>query len=355
MWNFFETINKRDDFDRYLNDRYGSWPEFIRPYLATFSIIRDFDIVHIPVSGGFLGATPARFFECQLYHMAGMKVVVLPFGGDAYCYHKIKNAAWQHGLLCSYPAFAADPNVIEERLRYWEKHADAIIPGSMGGDGFSRWDVLTPSPLVIDTKQWKAKGKYSNADGKNEEVTICHAPNHRGCKGTEFVIHAVDQLRAEGLKVKLLLLEELPNEQVLACFHDEADIIVEQILFAGYAMTAMEGMATGLPVMGNVRHGDYAETLRWFSFLAECPVVAVTPDTLKAKLRELIISPKLRQELGQAGRRYVEKYHSFESARNLFGAVYKRIWYGEQVDLINLFHPLMDEMSGRTAQNKEAV
>ena len=355
MWRYFDDINKESDFDCYVYKKNKLLPNFIWPYLAPFKIIKDYDILHIPVSGGILGDMPIRFFEGWLYRISGIKVIVLPYGGDAYCYSKIKNPAWQHGLICSYPAPAAAEREILKKLRYWEENADVVIPGVMGGDGFARWDVLVPSQLVVDTREWKAKEKYNDADGANGVVRICHAPNHRGCKGTEYVMKAVEQLRDSGLQVELLLLEKMQNVRVRKIFHDQCDILIEQLLVDGYAMTAIEGMATGLPVLGNVGSGDFSDMLRWFSFLGECPIVRVNPDTLEKTLRRLVTKPDLRRKLGQAGRVYAEKYHSYKTAQYLFGAVYDRIWFGKDIDLINLFHPLLGEYAHRSPKGEHPL
>ena len=57
--------------------------------------------------------------------------------------------------------------------------------------------------------------------------------------------------------------------------------------------------------------------------------------------------PALREALGRAGRQYAEKYHSYEVAQYLFGAIYRKILDGETVDLMNLFHPLSSPFNRR--------
>jgi hypothetical protein len=109
-------------------------------------------------------------------------------------------------------------------------------------------------------------------------------------------------------------------------------------------MSAIEGMASGLPVMANLEHEAYTRLFRRYSYLNECPILSTTPETLKENLRVLVTDPALREELGRAGRRYVKKYHSEETARYMFGAIYEKVWFGkEDVDLMNLFHPLKSE------------
>lgn len=38
-------------------------------------------------------------------------------------------------------------------------------------------------------------------------IVVGHMPNHRGVKGTEFLIDAIERLKSEGVKVELLLIE----------------------------------------------------------------------------------------------------------------------------------------------------
>jgi hypothetical protein len=79
---------------------------------------------------------------------------------------------------------------------------------------------------------------------------------------------------------------------------------------------------------------------RTYSYLNECPIVSAGPENITDVLRSLVVNPELRRELGLAGRAYVEKYHSYSFGQFLFGEMYKKIWNGENIDLLNTFHPL---------------
>jgi glycosyltransferase involved in cell wall biosynthesis len=46
----------------------------------------------------------------------------------------------------------------------------------------------------------------------------------------------------------------------------------------------------------------------------------------------LIEHPELRKELGLAGRRYIEKYHSLEAMGRILDKIYRKVWFGETVD-----------------------
>jgi glycosyltransferase involved in cell wall biosynthesis len=171
-------------------------------------------------------------------------------------------------------------------------------------------------------------------------VTVLHTPNHRGFKGTEFLLRSISDLRAEGLQVELILLERQPNSEVRLAM-GRADILAEQFIASIYALSGIEGMASGLPVLVNLESEPHTRVFRRYAFLDECPALSTTPETLTDNLRRLVTDPSLRETLGRAGRAYAEKYHSYRTAQYMFGSIYRRILDGEDVDLMRLFHPLL--------------
>ena len=366
MFSYYSSINKRDDFDLYVLEIIR-WPlldklsllgklfeqfrrslQLTTPYISFVYALANFDIFHHPYSGGFLGLTSLWRLEAFFLKLAKKKVVVLTYGADYHMYSRIVDTSLRHGLLLSYPVAAREEDRIRARVSYWTKHADAVIPGFQI-DGLGRWDVLPFSHVTTDTAQWRLKDSYSGHDGTNSTVKVIHTPNHRGVKGTEFLLKAVEELREEGLKVELILVERMPNEEVRRLMAEEADILAEQFIATGYGMNGIEGMASGLPVLANLEHEAYTRVFRRYSYLNECPILSTTPETIKENLRVLVTNPELREELGRSGRRYAEKYHSEETASYMFGAVYEKIWFGKDIDLMNLFHPLKSEYNHHRA------
>jgi glycosyltransferase involved in cell wall biosynthesis len=330
------------DFDRYIPDLVpawlGRWRQVIAPYAGFLYVIKNASVVHIPFTGGPLGRTRFWRFEAPLLRRADIKTVVIPYGGDYFLYSRIIDPVVRNGLLISYPAAGRAEQSITKHVHYWCREADVVIAGSHV-DGLSRWDVPVGSCLGIDTASWPAKTTYSDAEGRSRTVRVMHAPNHRGVKGTEFLLAAVDTLRAEGLDIDLVLLEGRPNEEVRRLMR-EVDVLADQFILTGYGLAAVEGMASGLPVMCNLQD-DYAMRLyRLYAFFGECPIVSASPEMIVDRLRQLVTRPDLRRQLGEAGRRYVERFHSEETTQYLFGSIYRRLLDGEDVDLINLFHPL---------------
>jgi hypothetical protein len=344
---FYEVINQRNDWDRILDEQYCCVPRFVKKYIAFCHSLFLYDVFFISFDGVFIGATPVRYFQAKLLKIAGKKIVVLPYGGDSFVYRNIRSTSTVHGLLMSYPLASRNQDSISRVVQYWTMHADAVIPGQLGPDGFGRWDALLPSILFVDLDLLKMSEKTSMADGLSEEVVIVHTPNHRGFKGTEFLVESVEKLKNEGLKVRLILLEGKQNCDVLGVLQTEADILVEQLIITGVALSGLEGMASGLPTISNLDDDAYTLPWRRWSYFSECPIVSANPENLVSVLRELVVRPGLRHELGKAGRAYAEKYHGVDSAQYLFTNVIDYL-YGRKESLINLYHPLLGEYPNRS-------
>ncbi len=340
----YYLINKKEDFDLYFDDLLPKFlflgmrkiKKLLKPLFVWNFILKNAKVIHLSFDGIIYGNLPLLWIlEPILLKLANVKSVLIPYGSDAYMYSQIPDPSIRHALLSAYPQYAKSEEFIRKRLFRWIKNADIVIAGLMM-DGIGRWDICTPNPFAIDLEQWRPKSKYSNNNGKNGPVKIIHTPNHR-TKGTEFLLEAVKELEGEGLNIELILLEKISNDIVRERMED-ADILAEQFIL-GYALSAIEGMAKGLPVLSNLDVEFYTRIFRRYSFLNECPILSTTPETLKNNLRMLVRNPDIRKELGIAGRKYVEKYHSYETAKYMFESIYKK-FNGEDIDLINLFHPL---------------
>ena len=212
--------------------------------------------------------------------------------------------------------------------------------------------MLIASVLFLDLDAWRASNRKTLSNGMGKEpVVIVHAPNHKGFKGTEFVVDAVRSLKNEGLNVELRLLEGVQNTEVRRILFEEADILVEQLIYTGHGLNGLEGMASGLPTVSNLEDEGYVLPFRRWSYFNECPLVSATPENLTEVLRKLVERPELRRKLGEAGRAYVEKYHGLDSAQYLFSNVLDYL-SGDKDSIMNLYHPLLGEYPNRSTKIK---
>lgn len=336
------SINKREQFDLVIQEMFGKIPLRFKYYVGFIYSLFRYDVFFISFRGFFLWKTLLHHSEPLLLKISGKEIVMLPFGGDSYVYRRLRAPNLIHVLNQSLPGAARRQSEIAKRVDRWCNYADFVIPGWMGPDGFGRWDVLIPSSLCVDTNNWKTTQRENMADGRDGLVKVTHSPNFRGFKGTEFVISAIEELKKEGLKVELVLLEKLQNEEVKKVLRESSDIHFEQIIFTGFGLNAIEGMATGLPVISNLDDESFTRPFRRWSYLNECPLVSSTPERLVEDLRKLVTRPELRKELGKCGRLYTKKYHSYQASQFLFGQVIEYL-EGKRDSLMAMYHPLDSE------------
>ncbi len=350
MWTYY-SINKKEDFDFYIRELFPGYEKrfiHIIKYLQAIRFIaKNFDIIHTPFNGIISSDFKYMKQEVHMLKKAGCKFVNIPYGGDYMQYSRLQNTTLRHGILMSYPDSAKIEAEIRKKVEFWQIESDCLMSGFQV-DGIGRWDVLPFCYYVVNVDEWRFKQKYSAANGVNASVKIVHAPNHKGFKGTEFIFQAIQELKAEGLKIEFLFLEKKSNTELMKIISDDADILIDQIIL-GYGIIAVEAMAAGTVAISALEYENYNLLFRRYSYLNECPVVSVNHETLKENIKKLVTQPDLRESLGRSGRKYAEKYHSYKSAQYLFSKIYDRIWHKKEVDLINLYHPLQNNSYNNTS------
>jgi len=332
------SLYARELFDHHPYQRSGNaglifLGNHLRAYRFFMAALSRYDVFHYFFDGGILTWTPLARVELPLLRALGKRLVVMPYGSDSFVFDEIANPLWRQALMIEYAQLGNDAERIQRRVRRATRHADVVVGSVVHVSCLPRWDVLPVTAYPIDTDAFEPVPP--SLEGP---VRIVHSANHRGAKGTDFLVAAVEELRAEGFDLELDLIERVPNSEALARMA-RADVYVDQLVF-GYAMAALEAMALGKVVISGFEDTPDYTLFRRYSYLGECPIAPASPDTITEVLRELIADRARWHELGRASRAYVERRHSYAAARELYGSIYRRVWDGEDVDLINLYHPL---------------
>jgi glycosyltransferase involved in cell wall biosynthesis len=130
----------------------------------------------------------------------------------------------------------------------------------------------------------------------------------------------------------------MPNREVMSLLESEVDLVVDQLLFFGYGMFAIEAMAMGLPVIANLEDSEFAELLSDYTFFGECPVMSAKASTIEDVLRSIIRDRSILSDVGKRSAEYVQKWHSPNAARLLFSNIINAI-RGDSTGLKTLYHP----------------
>lgn len=298
-----------------------------------------YDIFHGNFFAGYLRHSWLERFEPHFLKLAGCKQISMSIGGDVALLDKIHSPLIRQGYMDVYPE-TAHPDC-QARTRRWVdhycRHSDFILcQNSYMIDTLKRWDMLVNSIIPFDLDQWKSDHVH-RADGRNAAVVIGHSANHRPLKGTNFLIRAVNELRAEGFHIRLNLMEDIKNSDVCTTL-GACDIVVADLVLQGYAYMGIEGMALGKPVVQDISDEHYNRVFKLYTPLGEAPFVSVPIEGLKDALRTLITDPALREKIGRESRAFAEKYHSFDAIGQLWHTVYEQVWF-KRGGRLAFYHP----------------
>ena len=309
-------------------------------YVFFVYVMLRYDILHGFFYWGYLRDTIFERLEIRLLHLAGCKQINMTIGGDVAEMQRIDSHLIRQGMNDMYPELTSNREQasVRDRIRHFCAHSDFIIcQCSYMIDALPRWDLLVTQYFPIDTDFWHSEGYFSDADGRDQAVRIGHSPNHRPLKGTNFLIRAVKQLRQEGLKIELVLLEKHLNRTVKEIL-SQVDIIVADLMLQGYAVMGVEGLSLGKPVLQDISDPHYNRVFKLYTGLDEAPFVSTTIENSKDNLRKLIVNPGLRREIGKKSREYVLKYHSYEANWRFWQWVYEYVWFHRR-QRVAFYHP----------------
>jgi glycosyltransferase involved in cell wall biosynthesis len=304
--------------DRYLG-RAGS---LLLPYVLFLLALFRYKALYLYFNGGSLFPTPLLWrIEPFFYKIAGVKAVVMPYGGDVQELSRSNNLLYKSAMSKDYPNFRFKKKRIEKRIDLWTKHAAHVVSGCDWVEYMYHWDTLVLAHFTIDTEQWKPLER----EGKKEETPSClrifHAPNHRHIKGTDHIIAAVEELKRSGSAIELVILERVPNEKIREAMSG-VDVVADQLVIGWYGMFAVEAMAMGKPVLCHIRP-DFEELFVHEGLLGpgELPIMRCNRQNLKEVLLRLIEQKGELDSIGKRSRAFVMKHHSTEAMGRVFDRI----------------------------------
>lgn len=309
------------DFDLRL-ERWRPWNNYA---LFAFVVCRC-KVLYIYFNGGPLGWTPLRGIEPYLLRLAGVRTVVLAYGGDVQDFRVHNDVVYKNAYMRDYPGFVRGQMASRSaQVARWTRGADWIVSGCDWVHYMPYWDSLMLAHFSVDMDQWAPPSPEAyvvpERFSAERPLRIVHAPNHRAIKGTAHLQRTVEELRAQGCPVELIQIEKMPNDQLREALR-QADVIVEQLVIGWHGIFALEAMCLGKPVLTYI-----APELERLYILAgllragELPFLRVDHLSLGAELRACAEGGRPLAEIGRRSRAYVARHHSLE----VIGAEFARI------------------------------
>lgn len=304
--------------------REGGWPW---NYYALYAfVVWRCKVLYIYFNGGPLGWTPLRALEPYLLRLAGVRVVVLAYGGDVQDFGVHNDVVYKNAYMRDYPDFVRSQMAGRSaQVARWTRGADWVVSGCDWVHYMPYWDSLMLAHFSVDMEQWAPPSPEEYVLPARfcaeRPLRVVHAPNHRAIKGTEHVKWTVDELKAQGCPIELILIEKMPNDELRKVLR-QADVIVEQLVIGWHGIFALEAMCLRKPVLTYI-----APELERLYILAgllradELPFLKVDHLSLGAELRACASGERALEEIGIRSRDYVDGHHSLD----VIGAEFARI------------------------------
>ena len=156
----------------------------------------------------------------------------------------------------------------------------------------------------VDPDEWRPA---PNRRPPHDRLRIVHAPSHRLVKGTRYLVEAVERLKAEGVALELILVENLPRNAARELY-ESADLVVDQLLAGWYGGLAVEAMALGKPVVAYLREADLQFIPK--AMREQLSVINANPRNIYDVLKSLAMEKRYSlPEIGTKSRSYLETWH----------------------------------------------
>lgn len=288
---------------------------FWRCLLALRSLFR-YRALYFYFKGGPMAWVGLLRLEPWIYKIAGIKTLVMGYGGDCQDWSHCPNYPFKHAMNRDYPHVCRKNHRTQARVARWTLHADHILSGCDWVDYTPRWDTLCLAHFTVNTDVLTPPDP--DLPINDGPVVILHAPNHKEIKGTRYFEQAVWELQEEGWSVELQLLQNISNTALREHIR-RADIIADQCVIGWYGMFAVEAMSAAKPVLCYLR--DDLVDLYEFAGLVEpgeIPLVNCTRHTIKDRIRELLADRPRMADLGRRSREFVVRHHSVEAMGKVF-------------------------------------
>lgn len=167
-------------------------------------------------------------------------------------------------------------------------------------------------PVVVDPALWATEPLPPQRRGP---LRVVHAPSSGPIKGSELVEPTLRTLAAEGV-IEYRRIEGVRHAEMPAVIR-RADVVLEQFRLGSYGVAAVEAMAAGRIVIGNIdeRVADRVEAASGL----RPPILSSSPDGLDRLIRELAADPSAALATAARGPEFVRRVHNGSLSASVIG------------------------------------
>lgn len=253
--------------------------------------------------------------DLPLYRVFGKKVIMEYLGSDIQSYKKsVEQYKWTNlKYKLSLEEGLAHDKTITSRYIFESKYCDKqLVCAPCYSEFATNAEIL---PLAIDLSNVPPV-VFPSFDGT---FRIMHAPTHRGFKGSQFIIAAVQQLIKEGYPIEFDLVENVSHSALLGRYA-ACHLFIDQIVAGWYGTASIEAMAVGRPVVVFVR----PTYLSYVEFGKKLPTISADPDNIYQMLKDTLDGGiDSLHKRGERSRTFVEEVHDVKKVTRHLLDIYR--------------------------------
>ncbi len=147
-------------------------------------------------------------------------------------------------------------------------------------------------------------GRYDD----EAKLQVCHSPTRKDLKNTDEFTAAIKRLTNRGIRLKVDMIDDVPNEVCLA--RKRRCHVLFDHMQGYYGVSSLEGLSQGVAVIAGLDDWNQ-EQVRGFARTSELPwVMAYDQNSLEQKLTELNNDRAMCKAKGKEGRAFMENHWS---------------------------------------------
>jgi hypothetical protein len=342
-----------EDFRFFASENY----DILRDLKYFMDSIYDYDIFHFSNIQGICFGFPLQRLmasefgehsEIYLLKSLGKKTIYSNNG----CMDGVSQTSfskWGPESVCGICRWQNEPSVCSDiknlewgRFRNAVSDYQCLLGGNRADFNFAPTVHEAPEFYCLDPDFWhpalEIPAKFRLAPKEPSTLRVYHAVGNKSertrsdgvnIKSSHIYGPLIEKLRAAGFSIETLEPTGIPNKEV-RFIQAQADIFLEMLTFGWFGANAREAMMLGKPVICFIRP-EWLDSLRVElpEYADELPVISATPDTVEDILRELLLNPERRNEIGARSREFAVKWHSSHSGARRFDEIYSRLLKGD--------------------------
>lgn len=163
----------------------------------------------------------------------------------------------------------------------------------------ARWQ---PNLVPVDDLLLKPMpGRFDD----RERLRVCHSPTRKDLKNTDEFLAAVANLKKEGIRLDVDLIDDVPNDECLT--RKRRCHVLFDHMQGYYGVSSLEGLSQGVAVIAGLNDWN-RERMAEFAGTDDLPwVLAYDQASLEDRLRELDRDRALCEAVGRKSRAFMEE------------------------------------------------